>query len=82
VFWAAGQLGITIPRDTFGMLAGSVHLVIVSSPEPGDLAFFGSGHVELYVSPGRFFGAQQTGTLVGFHNYGGFYVPTMYLRIT
>lgn len=81
IYWAAGQLGIAIPRDTYEMLAGSPHLEAVSSPEPGDLAFFGTGHVELYVSAGRFFGAQQTGTLVGFHDYGTGYVPSAYYRL-
>jgi cell wall-associated NlpC family hydrolase len=81
IYWAAGQLGITLPRDTFEMLAGSPHLVSVSSPVPGDLAFFGSGHVELYVSGSQTFGAQQAGTLVGFNSYGGGYVPTQYLRL-
>ncbi len=83
VYWAAQRLGIAgMPRDTFEMLAaaGSV-LVPVSSPRPGDLAFFGSGHVELYVSSGRFFGAQQTGTLVGFHDYGSYYLPTAYYGV-
>lgn len=83
VYWAAQRIGIgTMPRDTFEMLAavGPV-LIPVSHPQAGDLAFFGSGHVELYVSPGRFFGAQQTGTLVGFHNYGGFYTPTAYYAV-
>jgi cell wall-associated NlpC family hydrolase len=57
-------------------------LVPTGNPQPGDLAFFGSGHVELYVSPGVFFGAQQTGTQVGFHNYGAYYPPTAYYSIT
>ena len=83
VYWAAHRIGVTgMPRDTFTMLAavGTV-LIPVPRPSPGDLSFFGSGHVELYVSPGRFFGAQQTGTLVGYHDYGGFYVPTAYYEI-
>ena len=81
VYWAAGQLGISLPRDTYEMLAGSPHLIAVSSPQPGDLAFFGTGHVELYVSSGRFFGAQQPGTVVGFHDYGAYYVPSQYFRL-
>ena len=81
VYWAALQLGITLPRDTYGMLAGSPHLVQVSSPEPGDLAFFGPGHVELYVRSGVTFGAQQSGTRIGYHDYGRYYVPTMYYRL-
>ena len=86
IYWAAQRLGISLPRSTFAMLAGSPHLFNIighDNPRPGDLAFFGSGHVELYVSPGRYFGAQQSGTLVGFHTYGtvsGF-VPTTYLRL-
>jgi cell wall-associated NlpC family hydrolase len=81
IFWAAGQLGISLPRTTFEMLAGSPHLVSVSSPQPGDLAFFGDGHVELYVSGSQTFGAQQSGTLVRFNSYGGGYVPTQFLRL-
>jgi cell wall-associated NlpC family hydrolase len=81
IYWAAAQLGISLPRDTFGMLAGSAHLEWVSTPEPGDLAFFGSGHVELWVRHGETFGAQQPGTSVGFHSYGYGYVPTTFLRI-
>jgi peptidoglycan DL-endopeptidase CwlO len=81
VYWSAKQLGITLPRDTYGMLGGSPHLVRVYTPQPGDLAFFGSGHVELYVKPGVTFGAQQPGTQIGNHGYGGGYVPTVYLRL-
>jgi hypothetical protein len=63
------------------MLGGSPHLQMVSSPEPGDLAFFGAGHVELYVKPGETFGALHGGTVVGFHPYGGWWVPTGFLRV-
>lgn len=84
IYWAAQQIGLTgMPRDTYEMLGQGVSsgvLVPVTSPEPGDLAFFGTGHVELYVSSGRFFGAQQPGTVVGFHDYGTGYVPTAYYR--
>lgn len=83
IYWAAQQLGISgMPRDTYGMLAaaGTV-LEQVSDPQPGDLAFFGSGHVELYVRAGETFGAQQPGTDVGFHPYGGGYVPSGFYRV-
>jgi hypothetical protein len=59
---------------------GSV-LVPVSTPQTGDLAFFGTGHVELYVRPGVTFGAQQPGTDVGYHTYGGGYAPTAFYAI-
>lgn len=86
IYWAANQIGITgMPRDTYGMLGqgvGSGLLVPVSSPVPGDLAFFGSGHVELYVRSGETFGAQSPGTSVGFHSYGYGYTPTAFYRVT
>jgi hypothetical protein len=74
-----------MPRDTFGMLAAGVAgglLVQVYTPSYGDLAFFGEGHVEFYVHAGETFGAQNTGTLVGYHSYGGGYAPTMFFRVT
>ena len=86
IYWAALRIGIaSMPRDTFEMLNQGVSsglLVQTGDPQPGDLAFFGSGHVELYVSPGNFFGAQQTGTLIGFHDYGTGYVPTAYYYVS
>lgn len=80
VYWAAQQTGITLPRTTYGMLA-SPRLVRVSIPRYGDLAFFGSGHVEFYVKPGETFGAEKPGTVVGYHSYGYGYIPTGYYRI-
>jgi cell wall-associated NlpC family hydrolase len=84
IYWAAMALGVqNMPRDTYSMLAAAGGLLVqTDTPEPGDLAFFGSEHVELYVSPGVFFGAQQTGTLVGFHDYGTGYVPTAYYYVS
>lgn len=84
VYWSARQMGITIGRDTYSMLAevGGRHLRLVSTPELGDLAFFGSGHVELYVRAGETFGAQKPNTLVGFHHYTAFWHPTEYVRFS
>lgn len=85
IYWSANQLGIKgMPRDTYSMLGQGVSsglLVAVSHPEPGDLAFFGSGHVELYIKSGETFGAQKPGTSVGFHTYGYGYVPTAFYRV-
>lgn len=73
---------VTLPRTTYAML-GSWHLVRVraSRARRGDLAFFGSGHVELFDRPGWTYGAQQSGTLIGFHRYGGWWKPSMYFRV-
>jgi cell wall-associated NlpC family hydrolase len=75
---------VQLPRDTYEMLATVGTLLIpTSDPQPGDLAFFGSGHVEIYVRPGVTFGAQQPGTLVGFHDYDAAqgYAPTAFYRV-
>jgi cell wall-associated NlpC family hydrolase len=88
IYWAAEQIGITnMPRDTYEMLGQGVSsglLVPTSNPQPGDLAFFGSGHVELVTSESdTTFGAQQPGTSVGFNKYNPpYYEPTAYYYVS
>jgi cell wall-associated NlpC family hydrolase len=84
VYWAAGQLGISLPRTTYGMLAGSSHLyrIPLSWARRGDLMFYGSGHVE--INTGWYhttFGAQRTGTRVWWHPWSGYWAPTMAMRL-
>jgi cell wall-associated NlpC family hydrolase len=81
--WSAAQLGTTLPRTTYDLLADSGHFyaIPVSQARRGDLLFYGSGHVEIatvwyHVS----FGAQTTGTRVGWHQWGGSWAPTLALR--
>jgi len=82
VMMAYEHAGIQLPRTTYGMLA-SWHLHRTYSPQPGDLAFYGSGHVELYVRPGVTFGAHQTGERIGLTYYGGSsWKPTAFYRVT
>ena len=82
VMIAYEHAGIDLPRDTYEMLATAGTLLIpTADPQPGDLAFFGSGHVEFYIKPGVTFGAQQPGTLVGFHDYGYGYAPTAFYKV-
>jgi cell wall-associated NlpC family hydrolase len=83
VYWAAGQLGISLPRTTFGMLAGSAHLyrIPLSSIRRGDLVFYGSGHVEINTAWYHMsFGAHHSGTTVGWQGWNGWYAPTMAMR--
>jgi len=86
IYWSALQIGIpNMPRDTYGMLSSGVSsglLVPTSNPQPGDLAFFGSGHVELFVKDGETFGAHHTGTVLSFRTYGAGYAPTAFYRVT
>lgn len=79
VMAAYEHAGIQLPRTTYSMLASS-RLHRTYSPQPGDLAFYGSGHVELYVRPGVTFGAHESGKPVSYAYYSGSWQPTMFFR--
>lgn len=82
VYAAYRAAGVALPRTTYEMLS-SWQLVRIpkSLARRGDLAFFGTGHVELYDWGKWTFGAQTTGTLIGFHPMNSFWHPTMYFRV-
>lgn len=69
-------------RDTAQMLA-SGRLVRVSRRQArkGDLAFYGSGHVELFASRRYTLGALHSGTRIGWHRVSPWWRPTMYFRV-
>ncbi len=75
--------GINIGRTTGDMLA-SRRLVRTNAPRRGDLAFFGSGHVEL-VYRWKYdwtFGAHDAGSVVGpIHWQYPYWYPTAYYRL-
>jgi cell wall-associated NlpC family hydrolase len=78
---AYGHAGIWLPRTTYGMLASSrLHRIPASQRRRGDLAFYGSGHVELVTFRGTF-GALGAGTRVGWHHSSAWWHPTMYFRV-
>ena len=81
VMTAYAHIGIALPHSTYAMLA-SGRLIPESRAQArrGDLAFYGPGHVELVTSRGTF-GAQQTGTRVGWHRPSGWWQPTGYFRV-
>jgi cell wall-associated NlpC family hydrolase len=82
VYAAYKAAGITLPRDTYEMLATAGRVLIPTShPSTGNLAFYGSGHVELYVRPGVTYGAQTSGIPVGYHDAGGWWKPTAYFKV-
>lgn len=84
VSWAAGQLGHYIPHSTYTMLGnpGAYGLVRVTTPQRGDLAFYGSGHVEFVTSYYHTtFGALKSGTRIGWHPWSPYWHPTVYYRI-
>lgn len=75
---------VNIGRDTYDMLANR-HLKRVTHPHTGDLAFFGTGHVELYVSGtlyhGKTFGAHHSGTTISERSYNSYYHPSAFYEI-
>lgn len=81
VMAAYAHAGIALPHSTYSMLVNR-HLrrIPASARQRGDLAFYGSGHVELVTRRGTF-GAQQSGTRVGWHHPSGWWRPTMYFRV-
>jgi len=81
VMAAYAHAGISIPRTTYGMLASAkLRQIPAGQRKRGDLAFYGSGHVEL-VTAGGTFGAAAPGTQVGWHQPSAWWHPTMYFRV-
>ena len=74
--------GIRFGRSTTAML-GSGRLVRESMRQArrGDLAFYGTGHVEFFVRPGHTFGALHSGTRVGWHRWNAWWHPTMFFHV-
>jgi cell wall-associated NlpC family hydrolase len=81
VMKAYEHAGINLPRTTTGMLS-SPHLrrIRARDRKRGDLAFYGSGHVELVTNRGTF-GAASSGTLIGWHHPNAWWHPTMYFHV-
>ena len=69
-------------RDTFSML-NSGRLVLVSHrhARQGDLAFFGTGHVELVAGQHFTYGALHSGAPVGLHRITQWWHPTAYFHV-
>jgi cell wall-associated NlpC family hydrolase len=81
VMEAYAHAGLGIPRTTYGMLASArLRRIPAGQRRRGDLAFYGSGHVEL-VTAGGTFGAAAPGTQVGWHHPSAWWSPTMYFRV-
>lgn len=71
VMEAFAHVGFSLARDTYEMLAsGRIYEVPWRDRRQGDLIFWGNYHVELATQHGSF-GAQQSGTQVGWHRLWG-----------
>ena len=80
VMMAYRHAGIRLPRTTTGMLASRL-LIRVRHPRMGDLAFYGTGHVELFRRWGYTFGAHDYGSPVGLIHYGWGWAPTAFYAV-
>jgi cell wall-associated NlpC family hydrolase len=78
---AYARAGIRLPRTTYEILASPLlRRIPASQRRRGDLAFYGSGHVELVTFHGTF-GALNPETLIGWHHPNQWWHPTMYFRV-
>jgi cell wall-associated NlpC family hydrolase len=82
VYAAYRSRHLRLPRTT-GEMLGSWHLVRISKSQArrGDLAFFGTGHVELYDHGNWTYGAADSGSRIGYHRMNSYWHPTMYFRV-
>jgi cell wall-associated NlpC family hydrolase len=81
VMKAYTHAGIRLPRTTYQILASKrLHRISARQRRRGDLAFYGSGHVELVTVHGTF-GATTPGSRVGWHRPSAGWRPTMYFRV-
>jgi cell wall-associated NlpC family hydrolase len=74
------HVGVRLPRTTFQMLASPL-LRRVAHPAKGDLAFYGSGHVELYAHGDFTYGAHDSGTRIGWMQFNAWWHPTAYYQV-
>ncbi len=73
---------IQLPRTTYGMLASS-QLIRISKAQArrGDLAFYSAEHVEMVDTPNVMFGAETTGTRIGWTVSTSYWHPTAFYRV-
>ncbi len=73
---------IWLGRTTYDMLnSGRLIRISHAQARPGDLAFYGTGHVELFVRGDITFGAHDAGTRIGWLRFNGYWQPTAYYRV-
>jgi NlpC/P60 family protein len=77
------HVGIVLPHSTTAMLSSpELHYVAPGDVQPGDLAFYGSGHVEFVTAwPHTTFGAHDFDQPVGWIKWGPWWYPTMFFRV-
>lgn len=83
VMTAYEREGIYLPRTTFDMLNSSILIPIPESEAKlGDLAFYGTGHVEFFVDNTTTFGAANPVDGIGWHVISSWWAPTSFFRVS
>ncbi len=82
VYAAYRHVHILLGRTTYDMLSsGRLRRISHAQARRGDLAFFGTGHVELFDHSNITFGAHASGTRIGYARFGSYWHPTAYYRV-
>ncbi len=90
VMVAYHHAGRSLPHNTGAMLgSGKLTRISRSQVRWGDLAFFGTGHVELFAhwtnkahTRGVTFGAHHSGTRIGYRFFSPGWSPTAFYRVS
>ncbi len=72
------RLGIALPHSSYAQWDAGTH-VGRSRLRPGDLVFFGLGHVGIWLGRGRFIHAPQTGRVVSVDSIDGQWYASAYI---
>ena len=82
VYEAYKHAHIWLGRTTYDMLrSGKLIRISHARARPGDLAFYGTGHVELFVRRNITFGAHDVGSQIGWLRFNSYWEPTAYYRV-
>lgn len=82
VYEAYLRVDIDLGRTTYDMLdSGRLVRISASQAKRGDLAFYGSGHVELVDHGDITFGAHTTGQRIGWITWNSAWSPTAFYRV-
>ena len=82
VYTAYRQVHIWFGRTTYAMLrSGRLVRITHAQARRGDLAFYGTGHVELFDRANITFGAHDVGTRIGWVRFNRYWHPTACYRV-
>lgn len=82
VYAAYRHIHVWLGRSTFDMLrSGRLIRISHAQARRGDLAFYGTGHVELFDRANITFGAHSSGTRLGYTWANAYWHPTAYYRV-